>query len=70
MPGHSTLPTTGWVKDEVITDEYLVPMDEDAPPWRYTILVGLYDPMTGKRLQVTGTGNRDSIALGAIQGGQ
>jgi 4-amino-4-deoxy-L-arabinose transferase-like glycosyltransferase len=70
VPGHNTLPTTGWVKDEVITDEYLIPMDEDAPPWRYTILVGLYDPMTGKRLQVTGTGNRDSVALAGIQGGQ
>jgi hypothetical protein len=67
VPGQSTLPTTGWVKDEVITDEYLVPMEEDAPPWRYTILVGLYYPMTGKRLAVTGTGNRDSVALGAIQ---
>jgi hypothetical protein len=69
VPGDDTLPTTGWVKDEVITDEYLVPMDEDAPPWQYTILVGMYDPMTGERLQVTsGVGKTtDSILLYSIQ---
>lgn len=49
-PGSGALPTTGWVKDEVITDQYLVPMDEDAPAWQYTILVGMYDPMTDERL--------------------
>ncbi len=69
VPGGDNLPTTGWVKDEVISDEYLVPMDEDAPPWQYTILVGMYDPMTGERLQITsGAGKTtDSILLDSIQ---
>jgi hypothetical protein len=67
-PGSGNLPTTGWVKDEVITDQYLVPMDEDAPPWQYTIVVGMYDPMTNQRLQVSGTQDQDFIALDAIQG--
>ena len=68
VPGNGSLPTTGWLKGEVITDEYLIPMDDDAPPWQYTILVGMYDPMTGERLRVAGPGNRDSIALGVVQG--
>jgi hypothetical protein len=68
VPGDNTLPTTGWVKDEVITDSYLVPVDEDAPPWQYTVLVGMYDPITGRRLTLTGAEDRDSIALGPIQG--
>lgn len=68
VPGQGTLPTTGWVKDEVIVDEYLVPMNEDAPPWQYTILVGMYDPRTGERLRVAGGQDRDSIALGSILG--
>ena len=67
VPGDSTLPTAGWVKDEVITDHYLVPMDEDAPPWQFTIVVGLYDSMTGERLQVTGTEDQDTIALGLMR---
>jgi hypothetical protein len=63
------LPTTGWVKDEVITDEYLIPMDEDLPPWQYTILVGMYDPMTDKRLPITPGGAArltDAIPLRSI----
>ena len=68
MPGNDDLPTTGWVKDEVIADEYQIPMNEDVPPRQYTILVGVYNPMTGERLQVT-SGNvqtKDSIPLRSI----
>jgi hypothetical protein len=68
VPGGDTLPTTGWLKDEVIIDEYLVPMDEDAPPWQYTLEVGMYEPMTEERLQVAKNGDRDSIVLGVVQG--
>jgi hypothetical protein len=69
VPGGSNLPTTGWVKDEVISDEYLVPMNADAPPWQYTIFVGMYDPMTGERLQITSGAGKptDSILLDSIQ---
>jgi hypothetical protein len=68
-PGEGTLPTTGWVKDEVITDEYLIPMEEDVPPWQYTILVGMYDPMTDERLPITSGGagrSTDAIPLRSI----
>jgi hypothetical protein len=67
VPGSGSLPTTGWLKGEVITDSYLVPMAQDAPPWRYTILVGMYDPDTGERLRETGGYGRDAIPAGAVQ---
>jgi hypothetical protein len=67
VPGDGSLPTTGWVKDEVVTDKYLVPMDEDAPPWQYTIIVGMYDPITGDRLRVSGAEDQNSVVLGTIQ---
>ena len=67
VPGGDSLPTTGWVKDEVIVDEYTVPMGDDAPPWQYTILVGMYDPITGERLQVTGTQDQNLIVLDTIR---
>jgi hypothetical protein len=65
VPGGNSLPTTGWLKDEIITDAYLVPMQEGAPPWQYTIEVGMYDPVTGERLPVTGDG-RDALTLGLL----
>jgi 4-amino-4-deoxy-L-arabinose transferase-like glycosyltransferase len=66
IPGAGTLPTTGWIKGEVITDRYMVPMAKDAPPWEYTILVGMYDPRTGERLKVKDT-TRDAIVLSAVR---
>jgi hypothetical protein len=68
IPGAGTLPTTGWVSGEVITDHFEVPMSPDAPPWQYTILVGMYDPKTGDRLPVKGAQQRDEIVLGMLKG--
>jgi hypothetical protein len=68
IPGAGTLPTTGWVKGEVITDRYVVPMEPDAPPWEYTIVVGMYDPQTGQRLPVVGDSPRDAIVLRNVKG--
>ncbi|MGQ9502538.1 MAG: hypothetical protein ACUVSB_10825, partial [Anaerolineae bacterium] len=66
IPGAGTLPTTGWIKGEVVIDRYMVPMAQDAPPWEYTILVGMYDPRTGERLKVKDT-MRDVLALGTVR---
>jgi len=68
IPGGGALPTTGWIRDEIITDEYWVPMAEDAPPWQYTILVGMYDPMTNQRLRAAEIGDIDFITLGTVSG--
>jgi len=29
-----------------------VPMSKDAPPWAYDIFVGMYDALSGERLQI------------------
>lgn len=67
VPGAGSLPTSGWLKGEVVTDSYQVPLAQDAPPWRYTILVGMYDPDSGERLREVGGLGRDAIPLDTIQ---
>ncbi len=50
VPGEGSRPTSGWLPGEIIEDHYEVPMVRDAPPWKYDIFVGMYDPLTGQRL--------------------
>jgi hypothetical protein len=45
-------PTTRWVKGEVVTDSYNLPIKPDVPPGEYVIEIGLYDAATGERLPV------------------
>jgi len=59
VPGGGSLPTTGWMAGEVITDRYDISIASDAPPGRYRLLVGMYEPIGGKRLPVyDGAGNQ------------
>ncbi len=69
VPGQGTLPTTGWVEGEVITDEYRIPVHLDAPPGPYTIAVGMYDADTGDRLPVFDAGGSllgDHVRLAGV----
>ena len=50
IPGSGTLPTTGWVEGEVITDAYDLALDVDAQPGDYVLEIGMYDAATGRRL--------------------
>lgn len=50
VPAQGTAPTSGWLPGEVVEDHYDVPLAKDAPPWKYDIFVGMYDPLTGQRL--------------------
>jgi hypothetical protein len=52
MPVKGTYPTTGWVEGEVITDEYEIVIQPNAPSGDYQIEVGMYDATTGQRLSV------------------
>lgn len=52
IPGDGSLPTTGWIEGEVITDEYDLVVDADAPPGEYVLEFGMYDPATGQRLPI------------------
>jgi hypothetical protein len=52
LPSNGTLPTTGWLQDEVIVDQYEVSVQPDAPSGQYTIEIGMYQAETGERLSV------------------
>lgn len=52
VPVQGSLPTSGWLPGEIIEDHYEVPMEKDAPPWKYDIFVGMYNTQTGQRLPV------------------
>lgn len=49
VPAQGTAPTSGWVPGQIIEDNFEIPMAADAPPWKYDIFVGMYDPITGRR---------------------
>ena len=53
VPGAGAFPTTGWLPDEYITDEYAIPLAENAPSGAYQIEIGMYNASTGQRLSVT-----------------
>ena len=62
IPGGGAMPTTGWVKGEIIIDKYDIPVDRAAPSGEYRIEVGLYEAQTGQRLPLCG-GEGTSILL-------
>ncbi len=49
-PLNGEWPTSRWVKNEVVVDEYLVAVPPDLKPGFYKIIAGLYQPETGRRL--------------------
>ncbi len=50
QPGGGKLPTTGWLPNEYLRDEHTITIDAGAPPGRYRLVAGMYDPATGLRL--------------------
>jgi 4-amino-4-deoxy-L-arabinose transferase-like glycosyltransferase len=62
-------PTTLWVTGEVVVDRYDIEVQVDAPPGKYAIEVGMYDPANVQRLAVldpTGAVG-DRVLLGKVQ---
>lgn len=53
LPGDGQFPTTSWLPGEYIVDRREIPIDGAAPPGRYLLEVGLYDPVTLERLPVS-----------------
>jgi 4-amino-4-deoxy-L-arabinose transferase-like glycosyltransferase len=69
VPGVPAVPTTSWIRGEVIPDPYEIPLDPEAPPGRYAIEIGMYDPTTMERLPVfnaQGDQQGDSIMLETV----
>ncbi len=54
-------PTSLWRPGVVLDDTHLVPLPPDLPPGTYHLLVGLYDPATGRRLPLPD--GRDAVRL-------
>ena len=70
VPAGGTRPTTGWVRGEVIVDEYELAVDADAPGGDYILEVGMYEEGTGLRLRVLNEGGQivgDHILLGKVR---
>jgi hypothetical protein len=49
-PCAGTCPTAVWAAGDSFVDEHAIDLPSNAPPGNYRVLVGLYDPRTGKRL--------------------
>lgn len=52
-PLGGSYPTSAWSNGETIDDRYFLTLPPNLPAGRYPIWVGMYDPATGQRLQVT-----------------
>ena len=52
-PAAGKAPTSGWEPGRLVVDEYRVRVQTDAGNGPYQIYVGMYDPATGTRLDVT-----------------
>lgn len=63
-PALGAQPTTGWVRDEVITDLHPLALPLDLAPGRYRLVAGLYDEATSQRLPTGLPG--DALGLGSI----
>jgi hypothetical protein len=60
-PGEGRWPTTAWLAGQVILDRAPIVLPATLPRGHYGIVIGMYDPLSGNRLPVTGG---DSVRLG------
>lgn len=65
-PFEKRLPTTLWTSDFRATDQVTIPTD-DLPEGEYEVLTGLYNPITGQRLEVEGEHENSAVTLTSIQ---
>ncbi len=59
-------PTSVWQPGDQITDRYGFLVPPDLPPGNYTVVVGLYDPVSGQRLPVSAGPGDFAIQLGPV----
>jgi hypothetical protein len=70
LPLGGSYPTIMWLPGEVVTDEYALVVDADAPPGEHVIEIGLYVAETGQRLPVLDEAGQiigDRILLSQVQ---
>jgi hypothetical protein len=68
VPALWTAPTEGWQLGQTVIDFHPVTVPAEAVPTRCTIVVGLYDPVTGERQVIIDGGgpNDDRVILTII----
>ncbi len=69
IPACNLYPTNLWRVGQVVPDRYRVPIDPATPPGDYELLVGLYEPDTGQRLEVidpAGNPQGNSVPLATV----
>lgn len=62
-PVQGDFPTNLWHAGDWIDDQHLLLIPEDAALGRYTLQIGLYDPVSGARLALEGGGDSVTIPL-------
>jgi len=58
------------MEGEILTDEYEIVVNPEAPPGEYVIEIGMYDASTGERLPIHMDGQRlegDRLLLGVVR---
>jgi uncharacterized membrane protein len=67
VPQGGGYPTTWWLPGEVVADALVLELPPDAPgDVAYRLIAGMYDPATGARLAVEGTGT-DFVELTTLE---
>ena len=64
LPVNATRPTTSWKTDEVIEDSHEIHLPATLAQGSYKLIVGLYDPSTGDRLNAND--EQDAIVLTTV----
>ncbi|HEM62391.1 MAG TPA: hypothetical protein ENO24_08880 [Chloroflexi bacterium] len=59
VPVRGEAPTTSWIPQEVLVDEYDLLVDPEAPPGNYMIKIGMYNSSTGGRLPALVDGRQE-----------
>lgn len=54
LPLKGQRPTTGWLPGEILRDTHSLRIPDKLPPGRYSLIAGMYDATTGKRLETAG----------------
>jgi hypothetical protein len=63
-PVNGDFPTGWWRSGDMVVDAHLMQIPADIATGDYTVLIGLYDPLTGQRLvRVDGQGDAVSLPL-------
>ncbi len=65
-PAAGAAPTTSWLRGEIISDQYRIMLPKGLKAGEYTLVVGMYQAASGRRLPVS-PGDSDRVTLARIR---